>query len=442
MKVLKFGGTSVGSFERIRKVCEIVSDDSKKIVVLSAFAGTTDFLYSISQSLSKGLANEAIHKILELETKYQNIVYEMFPSDFSLKQAQEIVGDHFIQLRSLTGLHYSNLVHNEIVSKGELLSTQLIHLYLKTTGVSAHIIPALQFMRVDQFDEPDFLYIQENLIRKIKEADNQNIYITQGFICRNYQGDITNLKRGGSDYTASIIGAAINASEIQIWSDIDGFHNNDPRFVEDTEAIQRLSFDEAAELAYFGAKIMHPTSILPAQKKGIPVWLKNTFNPTDAGTVISSITTGKSIKAIAAKDGITSIKIKSARMLMAYGFLRQVFEVFEKYQTPIDVITTSEVAISLTIDDNSKLAQIGEELMKFGEIEIHENQSIVCVVGDFKAETHSVASRVISAVKDVPIRMISYGGSQYNISVVVNTADKIRALNNLHQNLFRKTYVA
>jgi aspartate kinase len=312
----------------------------------------------------------------------------------------------------------------------------MFHYYLSETGIDSAFLPALNFMRIDKDGEPDYFYIQENLERILADEPKHKLFITQGFICRNAYGEVDNLKRGGSDYTASLIGSVLQADEVQIWTDIDGFHNNDPRYVDNTSALKQLSFDEAAELAYFGAKIMHPSSIMPCKLKSVPVRLKNTLNPVEEGTLITNDETGKGIKAIAAKDGISAVKIKSGRMLLAYGFLRKVFEIFEIYKTPIDMITTSEVAISLTIDDSTNLKEIESELVKFGNVEIDENQSIICIVGDFISESTGSAKRVLEALENIPLRMISYGGSKHNISVLVNQEDKVSALQALSRNLF------
>ena len=434
MIVLKFGGTSVGNAANIKKVASIVNSyQQPKIVVLSAVAGTTNALVAINDLIKDSKQQEAINAVNALEQIYFELADELYESEYHQQSALTFVKNSFEHLRSLT-IHIEN--EKTILAQGEIISTNLFQIYQNEQNNSSKLISALDFMSIDAFSEPDNESLKQKLTSILNTEKGYNTYITQGYICTNNSGEIDNLKRGGSDYTASLIGAAINAEEIQIWTDIDGMHNNDPRYVENTFSIDEMSFDEAAELAYFGAKILHPQSIIPAQKNNIPVWLKNTFNPEDKGTLIrnGSIPTG--VRAIAAKDGITAIKIKSYRMLMAYGFLKRIFEVFEKYQTAIDMITTSEVAVSITIDNTSHLANILDELNTFGKVEHDTNMSIICLAGNFAQSEKGISAQVINCLKDIPLRMISYGGSNYNISLLVSTEDKVKALNLLNNGLF------
>ncbi|ALL07124.1 aspartate kinase [Pedobacter sp. PACM 27299] len=436
MKILKFGGTSVGSPERMKKLLDIINPAEEQIVVLSAVSGTTNSLVEISGKLLKEDKQVALSLINALNQKYNEFIIELLPEGEFREQGQEVVEYHFGFLASLVNDIFTPIEEKVVLAQGELLSTTLYHIYLKSIGVPSVLLPALDFMKTDEDNEPDVPYSTKHLTPLLEQHKGNKLFITQGFICRNSFGEVDNLRRGGSDYTASLIGAAILAEEVQIWTDIDGMHNNDPRIVKGTKPISHLSFDEAAELAYFGAKILHPQSVFPAQKYKIPVRLLNTMEPSAAGTLISAESEKGKIKSIAAKDGITAIKIHSSRMLLAYGFLRRVFEIFERYKTPIDMITTSEVAVSLTIDFTDNLDKIVEELHAFGSVEIDKNQSIVCVVGDFSAQTHGFASRVLDSIKHIPIRMISYGGSNYNISLLINTDDKTEALKSLHNRLF------
>lgn len=436
MQVLKFGGTSVGSAARIKEVASLINNGNQKIVVLSAMSGTTNALVEIAEYLYKKNHDAANEKISLLEQKYYGEVNDLFATDKYKQIGKELVEYHFEHLRSFTRDMFTQYEEKEVLAQGELISTAFMQFHLEEIGASSALISALNFMRIDKAGEPDDFYIRENVRREIAEQEGKEIYITQGFICRNAYGMIDNLQRGGSDYTASIIGAAISASEIQIWTDIDGVHTNDPRVVENTHAIAELSFDEAAELAYFGAKILHPTCVMPAKLANIPVRIKNTLDPDAEGTLISSTTPKQRVKAIAAKDGITAIKIKSGRMLMAHGFLRKVFEIFETYRTSIDMITTSEVGVSVTIDDAKFLPEIVDDLKKYGTVDVDENQVIVCVVGDFIAENKGIAASILQAVNNVPLRMISYGGSNHNISLLVKADDKKDALIALSKGLF------
>jgi len=438
MKVLKFGGTSVGSIENIRSVKEIITDGNKKIVVLSAMSGTTNSLVEIYELIKSNNIIEALQNIEILLEKYKLVLNELIEEPSLKQDVADYINSVFDLLKVCTSKKHSELLYNQIVSQGELLSTYFFTKYLHQEGVNARLLPALDFMRIDKMNDPDDFYIQQNLQRIIEEAVPAEIYITQGFICLNAFGKIANLQRGGSDYTATIIGAVLKAEEVQIWTDIDGMHNNDPRFVENTHAISNLSFDEAAELAYFGAKILHPQTVMPAREANIPVRLKNTMDPESYGTLISKFFKGEGIKAIAAKDGITAIKIKSARMLLAHGFLKKVFEIFEKYETSIDMITTSEIAVSLTIDDDKNLPSIIEELEKFSTVEVDNQQSIVCLVGHLVVRHHET-HRLFQVLQDISVRMISYGGSNNNISLLVNTHDKITALKRLNSYVFDHT---
>ena len=437
MKVLKFGGTSVGSAQRIKNVANLIlADGQQKIVVLSAMSGTTNSLLEISGYFRQQNPVGAADVINRLEQKYADTINELYVQDSNKQKAREVIREIFDYVRSFGNRAFTIFEERCIVAQGELMSTNLMNLYLIEQGISVAFIPALEYMRIDKNAEPDFKYIEQNLKQQISANPDAQIYVTQGFICRNAYGEIDNLQRGGSDYSASIIGAAIRADEIQIWTDIDGMHNNDPRFVEGTQPVRNLNFDEAAELAYFGAKILHPTCVTPARMYNIPVRLLNTLQPEAPGTMISTVSEQDKIKAVAAKDGITSIRIKSSRMLMAYGFMSQVFEVFERYKTSVDLVTTSEVGVSLTIDNPKHLDDIVTELKKFGTVVVDPDMVIIAVVGDMAWDNVGFESRVIEALEDVPVRMISYGGSNYNISILIKAEDKIRALRALSAKLF------
>lgn len=435
MKVLKFGGTSVGSAERIRSVAKLINDNQPKIVVLSAMSGTTNTLVEISNCLYRNEKQEALNVIQNLEMNYYIVVTELFATEAYIRRGKEFVQTIFTYLRSFINKDFYPLQEKAVLAQGEIMSTTLMHLYLEECGTPTTLLSALDYMRIDKDCEPDYFYIRQNLQRELAQPSTQQLIITQGFICRNAYGEIDNLKRGGSDYSAALVGAGIKAEEIQIWTDIDGFHNNDPRVVEHTKAIRYLSFDEAAELAYFGAKILHPSSIQPAKRENIPVRLKNTLCPEDAGTLITKESPVQNVKAVAAKDGITAIKVKSTNMLLAYGFLRKVFEVFEAWKTPIDMIATSEVAVSLTIDCTDHLGDIISDLEKYGTIEIDRDMAIVCIVGDFAAGRTGLGALVMGALSEVPLRMISYGGSEHNISVLVKNEDKKKAMIDLSHKL-------
>jgi aspartate kinase len=435
MKVLKFGGTSVGSPENMRMVMKIITDGEQKLVVLSAMSGTTNSLVEISKHLYNKDTAAALEVIGALRKKYDKVVDELYTQQSFRKRGTAVIDDVFGLLHNLTKSSFSEWEEKITLAQGELISTQIFTLLMEESGFNVILLPALDFMRIDEDRAADMDAIETLLSEILSGIPSADYYITQGFICRDPKGRIDNLERGGSDYTASLVGAALGTDEIQIWTDIDGFHNNDPRFVSNTRKIDQLSFNEAAELAYFGAKILHPQTISPARIKNIPVRLKNTMNPSDGGTLITTESDGTGIKAVAAKDGITAIKIRSGRMFMAYGFLKRVFEVFEAYKTPIDMITTSEVAVSLTIDNTKNLAGISSDLLTFGEVEIDQDMSIVCIVGDIIRQETGFASRVFNALDGIPIRMISYGGSRYNISVLVPTTHKKSTLQTLSDKL-------
>lgn len=438
MKVMKFGGTSVGSAQRMKDVAEIIIKEGKNIIVLSAMSGTTNSLLEISDYLYKRNPDGANETINMLELKYFREIEELFESKEYKIQTLDVIKSHFDYIRSFTKKVFTLFEEKVIVAQGELLSTVIFSYYLKERGLNAILLPALEFMRINKNAEPDQNYIREHLTALLEEHKEADLYITQGFICLNAYGEIDNLQRGGSDYTASLIGAAVKAEEIQIWTDIDGMHNNDPRVVDNTSPVSFLNFDEAAELAYFGAKILHPTCILPAKLEKIPVRLLNTMQPKAKGTTISNKSEKHKIKAVAAKENITAIRIKSGRMLLAYGFLRKVFEIFESYRTSIDMVCTSEVGISMTIDNNSHLKEIMDELKKIGTVSVDHDMVIICVVGDLAWDNIGFEARVVEALKDIPVRMISYGGSNHNISLLVKAEDKKRSLVALSEHLFKK----
>jgi aspartate kinase len=435
--VLKFGGTSVGKPERMKKIAELVlSTPGKKIVVLSALSGTTNTLVAIGDHLLIGQKAKAEEAIATLEKHYEGFTKDLFTSDAFQAIGQEIISRFFIFMRMLAAGQFDNKGYRELLAQGELMSTELFYQHLQERKVSARLLPALYFMSIDENEEPELEKISERLKPLVSSLTQVDIIITQGYICRNHRNEIDNLKRGGSDYTASLIGAAIRAEEIQIWTDIDGMHNNDPRIVKKTVPISELTFEEASELAYFGAKILHPSTIVPAQKYNVPVRLKNTMDEKAPGTIITGKETPGSFKAIAAKDGIVAIKIKSSRMLMAYGFLRRVFEVFESYKTPIDMIATSEVAVSLTIDQTAQLPAIENELKKFGTIEVDNDQAIICIVGNKIMDQQGVLTKVFNALSEIPVRMVSCGGSANNVSVLVDKQFKEKAMIALNEGLF------
>lgn len=439
MNILKFGGTSVGNPNRMKELVNIIDVNQRQIIVLSAVAGTTNSLVEIAALLVAEKRDEARLKIDSLNEYYNQFIQQLFTDELILEKAQQLIAYHFDLINSLSNDLFTPVEEKLILAQGELISTTLFHYYLEEISVKSVLLPALDFMRIDEDGEPDVNYLREQLNALLNAYNDQNIlFITQGFICRNAFGEVDNLRRGGSDYTASLIGSAIQANEVQIWTDIDGMHNNDPRIVENTKPIACLSFEEAAELAYFGAKILHPQSVFPAQKFNVPVRLLNTMEPQAKGTLISEVGDADStgIRAIAAKDGITAIRINSSRMLLAYGFLRRIFEVFERYKTPIDMITTSEVAVSLTIDDTTYLEDIKQELADFGQVSVDLHQTIICIVGTFDLDTKGYAAQIFEGIKHLPIRMISYGGSNHNISILIDSEHKSEALQSLHKHLF------
>ncbi len=437
MKVMKFGGTSVGKPQRMQEVANLVTKDNEpKIVVLSALSGTTNSLVEISESLASGDRNAAKQQIYTLHEHYKNFISVLLKNEDSLKKANEVLHEHFEFLTIILKISFSEALNKDILAQGELLSTKLFSIYLDEIKVDHVLLPALDFMTIDTHDEPQVGTIKVKIAQLLQRNKDKKIFITQGYICRNARGEVDNLKRGGSDYSASLIAAAINASVCEIWTDIDGMHNNDPRIVNKTYPIEQLSFEEAAELAYFGAKILHPASIWPAHFYNVPVKLLNTMEPSAKGTLITEKAGSVGSKAVAAKDGITAIRIKSSRMLLAYGFLRKVFEVFEKYRTSIDMITTSEVAVSVTIDNDVNLPHIIKELEPFGTIEIDTNQTIISVVGNEIEETKDVMKRLFDAIEPIPVRMVSYGGSKHNVTLLIDRQYKEQALQLLNEGLF------
>ncbi|MBQ6652146.1 MAG: aspartate kinase [Prevotella sp.] len=437
MKVMKFGGTSVGTPERMKHVASLIVESGEPtFVVLSAMSGTTNSLVEITDYLYKKNPEGANEVINQLEKEYTQHVEELFSTTEAKEKMQAFLHEEFDYLHSFTKDLFTSFEEKSVVAQGEILSTNMMVGYMQEQGIDAVLLSALDFMRTDKNAEPDPQYIKEKLASVMSEHQGHQIYVTQGFICRNAYGEVDNLLRGGSDYTASLIGAALPADEIQIWTDIDGMHNNDPRIVDNTEAIRQLNFEEAAELAYFGAKILHPTCVQPAKYAGIPVRLKNTLDPQAEGTIIDNVLVRGKIKAVAAKDNIIAIKIKSSRMLLATGFLRKIFEIFESYQTPIDMIATSEVGVSMSIDNDSHLNDIVDELKQYGTVTVDSDMCIVCVVGDLDWSNLGFETLALDAMRNIPVRMISYGGSNYNISFLIRKADKKRALQSLSDVLF------
>jgi aspartate kinase len=434
---MKFGGTSVGKPQRMHEVARLITKDAEpKIVVLSAVSGTTNALVEIGNFISQGKREEAKQKIDSLEAQYKQFVTELVKKPGALEKANNILKEHFEFLNIILRISFSEALSKDILAQGELISTKLFSVYLKEQDIDHELLPALEFMSVDANDEPQVEVISQKLTKLLQQYPNKKLFITQGYICRNARGEVDNLKRGGSDYTASLVAAAIKASVCEIWTDISGMHNNDPRIVNKTVPIDQLSFDEAAELAYFGAKILHPASIWPAQLYKVPVKLLNTMEPDAKGTIIEEKTASKGVKAVAAKDGITAINIRSSRMLLAYGFLRKVFEVFEKYRTPIDMITTSEVAVSLTIDNNAALNDIIRELETFSTVGVDKDQTIICIVGNEIGEQAGTLKKVFDCVSNINVRMVSFGGSIHNISMLVDAADKKQVLQQLNSGVF------
>lgn len=437
MKIMKFGGTSVGRPERMHQVKDLITrGDEPAIVVLSALSGTTNALVGIGEALAAGDKTLAKNRIDSLHAHYLAFYPELLKTPEARAHAEEIIREHFEFLNILLKISFNEAINRDILAQGEMLSTKLFYTLLGELEIPAVFLPALDFMSIDENSEPELPKISEKLKAILAEHPQERLFITQGYICKNHRNEVDNLKRGGSDYTASLIAAAVNASVCEIWTDIDGMHNNDPRIVDRTRPIAELSFDEAAELAYFGAKILHPASIWPAQLHNIPVKLLNTMQPDAGGTLIKASVETTGVKAIAAKDGITAIKIKSSRMLLAYGFLRRIFEIFEKYKTPIDMITTSEVAVSVTIDDLSHLVQILEELQALGSVEVDRNQTIICIVGNMVSETKGAIKSMMDSLVDIPVRMVSYGGSRHNVSVLIDAQYKVQALKSLNEGVF------
>ncbi len=437
MKVMKFGGTSVGKPERMHQVAQLITKDGEpKMVVLSALSGTTNTLVSIGDALSKGDKAGAKQIVDQLEAHYKQFILDLLKKEDTRAKANQQISEHFEFLNIITKISFNDALNKDILAQGELMSTKLFSIYLEEQGIDHALLPALEFMSIDANDEPQLGSIRKKLMAILAQHPNKKLFITQGYICRNARGEVDNLKRGGSDYTASLVAAATNSTVCEIWTDIDGMHNNDPRVVNKTVPIEQLSFEEAAELAYFGAKILHPTCIWPAQQESVPVKLLNTMQPDAAGTTITKEAGSVGVKAIAAKDGIIAIKIKSSRMLLAYGFLRKIFVVFEKYRTPIDMITTSQVAVSVTIDSDAYLKEIVKELEPFGSVEVDRDQTIVSIVGNEIAETKDVLSRLFDSLKQVPVRMVSYGGSRHNVSLLIPSGSKQQTLQLLNSGLF------
>jgi len=436
MKVWKFGGTSVGTAQRIKNLPQLINNGEPKIVVLSAMSGTTNALIKIGEKLYARETTESERMIDELEVKYHAVIRELYSTETAKAKATIFVEEQMGLMRAFTKKRFNLRREKELLAEGEILSAHLVQFYLEEIQVASTLLNALDFMVIDDHDEPDLNYIAEHLKAELAKHPQQQLFLTQGYICLNPDGEVDNLKRGGSDYTASLVGAAIMAEEVQIWTDIDGMHNNDPRVVDRTQPVAELTFDEAAELAYFGAKILHPQSVNPARLKKIPVRLLNTMAPEMSGTVIHEQTSGVGVKAIAAKDGITAVKIQSGRMLLAYGFLKRLFEVFEKYKTPIDMVTTSEVGVSVTIDQVSHLDAIVKELSEFSHVEVDTDQTIVCIVGNLASGSHDYLAQIFAALQGIPVRMVSYGGSPNNVSILVNTQHKVQVLRALSKGLF------
>jgi aspartate kinase len=437
MKIMKFGGTSVGKPERMHHVAKLVTAGNEDtIVVLSALSGTTNALVEIGTSMSQGNREQAKQQIDTLHKHYNEFITLLVKKEKSIENAKQILNEHFEFLTIILKISFSESLNKDILAQGELLSTKLFSIYLEEQGIDHMLLPALEFMTIDANDEPHIGAIKVKLSQLLLQNKSKKLFITQGYICRNARGEVDNLKRGGSDYSASLIAAAINASVCEIWTDIDGMHNNDPRMVKKTVPVEQLSFDEAAELAYFGAKILHPASIWPAQTYNIPVKLLNTMQPEAKGTLITELPDGVGVKAVAAKDNIIAIRIKSSRMLLAYGFLRKIFEVFEKYRTPIDMITTSEVAVSITIDNDANLKDILKELQPFGSVEVDKNQTIISVVGNEIMKTNDIVNKLFESVSGIPVRMVSYGGSPHNISLLVPAEFKTQILQQLNKGMF------
>lgn len=437
MKIMKFGGTSVGKPERMKEVSRLITaDQESKIVVLSALSGTTNKLVEISKHLAERDKVKVKAEIEGMESHYLAFIEGLLTTDALLAKAKNILNEHLDFLNIATRISFSEALNKDILAQGELLSTKLFSCYLEENNIKHHLLPALDFMSIDENDEPHIATIRAKLFPILAAHSENQIYVTQGYICLNARGEVDNLKRGGSDYSASLIAAAVQASVCEIWTDIDGMHNNDPRIVKTTRPVEQLSFDEAAELAYFGAKILHPASIWPAQQEHIPVKLLNTMAPQAKGTLITKSAASQGVKAVAAKDGIIAISIKSSRMLLAYGFLRSIFSVFEKYRTPIDMITTSEVAVSMTIDQANALSQIVAELEDLGTVSVVPNQTIISIVGHNLAQTPDLLQEIFAGITHIPVSMVSYGGSPHNVSILVPGDQKNETLQALNKRLF------
>lgn len=423
----------MGNAERMKNIYHIIRGEKQILVVLSAMSGTTNALVEIGTLALNGQKKEAYEALQVMQKQYVDTARQLLEDD---EAACLHLKELFAGIEPVIAAAPEVQTEAAIVAVGEKLSTYLFHRFLEKKQLPSALLDATQIIRLDAQGEPDIEDIRARLDAELPQHDNVQVLVIQGFICSDAQGNISNLGRGGSDYSASLFGAALQSEEVQIWTDIDGVQNNDPRVIQNTRPVRQLLFDEAAELAYFGAKILHPACVLPAQRSNIPVLLKNTLHPEDEGTLISRDHAGNGFKAVAARDNITAIRIKSSRMLLAYGFLRKVFEVFEKYKTPIDMITTSEVAVSLTIDDTSRLNEILEALQPYGKITVDHHKTMVGIVGNLNADETGLAQQLFSALNDIPIRMISYGASQYNFSILINTEDKIRTLQALNNNLF------
>ena len=434
MKVLKFGGTSVGSARRMKNVASIIGSSERKIVVLSAMSGTTNALVCIAGCFYRKAPDEANKMISEQEQKYAREIEALYRTDLYKERALQLVTEHFNHVWSFSGKPFTVFDEKVILAQGGLIG--MMDLYLQEQGIESVLLPALNFMRITADGEPDPVYIREKLVALLDQHPDTSVFITQGFICRNAYGDIDNLQRGGSDYSASLIGAAVDAEEIQIWTDIDGMHNNDPRVVNHTSPVRQLNFEEAAKLAHFGAKILHPCCIRPAKESNIPVRLLNSFEPSAPGTLISNTAEKGRIKAVAAKDDITYIKIKSINQLPSHKFLSHVFDTFAFYKTAVDMVTTSDIGVSVTIDNTEYLQEIVARLESYATVFVEKEMVIICVVGDLEWRNVGFEALIIEALKDIPVRMISYGGSSSNVSLVMRKEDKTRALQALSTHLF------
>lgn len=438
MKVLKFGGTSVGSAASIKNVKNIIgSQKGRKIVVVSAMSGVTNMLVELCDKMDQGKKGEVDDLVSVLKQKHLDLIDQLFDQQ-ETEQTRNLFDTLFNQFEEILAQDSKNS-SAPIITFGETFLSFIFSRYLESRGESNTLLDAKDFMHISNVENPEIATVRALLEQTLEREVSSEVYITQGFVRIDRNKNINTLKRGGSDYSATIIAAAVNAEEVQIWTDIDGFHNNDPRYVEQTSALLHLTFEEAAELAYFGAKILHPQTVSPVKEKNIPIYLKNTFTPGAPGTRISSEIRSKGLKAISAKDGITAIKIKSNRMLMAHGFLRKIFDVFDKHETSIDMITTSEIAISLTIDDNSNLNKILYDLDEYGEISVDKDHSIICIVGE-EVINDKNTFRLFEILNDIPVRMISYGGSSNNVSLLVSTANKVETLKLLNKKLFEDRY--